>query len=374
MSKMPPRHRAERDQKEHPVQIQSSTSTPSLDASRYEAVRARDAAAEGSFFYSVATTGVYCRPTCPARLALRENVAFHSTPDEAERAGYRPCKRCRPREVPQLERHLQIVEATRKRLESSDAPLGLAALAASAGLSPHYFHRLFKKHSGMTPREYAAACRLRRVGAELRSGSTVTAAIYEAGYSSSSRFYEAGSGALGMPPSDLRRGAAGVEMRAVVATCSLGHVLVAATSRGVCAITFGDTPESLLAELRVRFPRAVVRSADEALEALAARVIALIDVAGVASSIPLDLMGTAFQQKVWRELRAIPRGQTLTYSEIAKRIGAPRAVRAVGSACGKNPVAVVVPCHRVVRGDGALGGYRWGLDRKKRLLAQERSR
>ena len=352
----------------------SSTSSSSLEASRYEAVRTRDARAEGSFVYSVATTGVYCRPTCPARLALRENVAFHGTPDEAERAGFRPCKRCRPREVPQSERHARLVEATRQRLESSDVPLGLSSLAASAGLSPHYLHRLFKKHVGMTPGEYASACRLRRVDLELRGGSTVTAAIYEAGYSSSSRFYQAGSGPLGMPPSHLRRGAEGVEMRAVVHTCSLGRVLVAATSRGVCAVAFGDTSASLFAELHARFPRAVVRSSDEALEALAARVIAMVDVAGIAREIPLDLMGTAFQQKVWRELRSIPRGETLTYAEVARRIGAPRAVRAVGTACGKNPVAVAVPCHRVVREDGALGGYRWGLDRKKRLLEQERAR
>jgi AraC family transcriptional regulator of adaptative response/methylated-DNA-[protein]-cysteine methyltransferase len=366
--------RGHRDGKEHTVQIQSSTSSSSLDASRYEAVRTRDARAEGSFVYSVATTGVYCRPSCPARLALRENVQFHGTPDDAEQAGFRPCKRCRPRELPQFERHAQVIEATRKQLEASDVPLGLSALAASAGLSPHYLHRLFKKHVGMTPREYAAACRLRKASAELRSGSSVTAAIHEAGYSSSSRFYEAESGALGMSPSEVRRGAAGVEMRAVVATCSLGHVLVAATERGVCAIAFGDTPAALFAELHHRFPRAVVRSSDDALEALAAKVIAMIDAADVAATIPLDLMGTAFQLKVWRELRAIPRGETFTYAEVARRIGAPRAVRAVGSACGKNPVAVAVPCHRVVRDDGSLGGYRWGLERKKRLLDQERSR
>ncbi len=354
------------------MQFSASSELPRTE-SRYEAVRTRDARAEGAFFYSVATTGVYCRPTCPARAALRENLAFHATPEDAERAGFRACKRCKPREVSQAERHAQVVHAARRALESAEAPIGLTALAAQAALSPHHLHRLFKKHVGMTPGEYAAACRLQRATSELRDGRPVTAAIYEAGYASSSRFYEGGGAALGMRPSALRRGAQGVEMRAVVTHCSLGHVLVAATARGVCAIAFGDSAAALFEELRVRFPRAIVGPSDAALEALAKRVVALIDATEVASSIPLDLMGTAFQQKVWRELRKIPLGETYTYAQLAERIGAPRAVRAVGSACGKNPVAVVVPCHRVVRTDGELGGYRWGLDRKRKLLAKERA-
>jgi len=365
------------------VQTETSASSPrssesrldlSTEAARYEAVRRRDPRAEGRFFYSVMTTGVYCRPTCPARLALRENVAFHDSPDEAERLGFRACKRCRPREVPQLERHAKVVQAARELLESSDAPVGLAELATRVGLSPFYLHRLFKQHVGMTPHEYASAHRLQRVGEELRDGAAVTAAIYEAGYSSSSRFYESGSQALGMPPSDVRRGGEGVEMRAVVRACVLGRVLVAATSRGVCAIAFGDDDAPLLDELRVRFPRATVHASDDALDALAAEVVLMVDAAGLAANIPLDLMGTAFQQRVWRALRDIPAGTTTTYSEIAKRIGAPRAVRAVGTACGRNPVAVAVPCHRVLREDGALGGYRWGLERKKTLLARERAK
>ena len=353
------------------MQTSSSSEIPRSE-SRYRAVRTRDARADGTFFYSVATTGVYCRPTCPARPALRENIAFHATPEDAERAGFRACKRCKPRDVPQAERHARVVAAARRALESAEAPIGLASLAAQAALSPHYLHRLFKKHVGMTPGEYAAACRLRRAASELRDGRPVTAAIYEAGYSSSSRFYEGGGAALGMAPSALRRGGMGIEMRAVVTHCSLGHVLVAATARGVCAIAFGEAAGELFAELRARFPQAIVGPADDALQALAARVVALIDATELASSIPLDLMGTAFQQKVWRELRKIPRGETYSYAEVAARIGAPRAVRAVGSACGKNPVAVVVPCHRVLRTDSALGGYRWGLERKKKLLAKER--
>jgi AraC family transcriptional regulator of adaptative response/methylated-DNA-[protein]-cysteine methyltransferase len=341
------------------------------DDARYEAVSTRDPRAEGQFYYAVSTTGVYCRPTCASRLALRENVSFHATPSDAEQAGFRPCKRCRPRELPQRERHAQVIDAARRALESADGAVSLRALAEGAGLSPFYLHRLFKKHLGVTPHAYAAAYRLRRVADELRDGASVTAAIHEAGYSSSSRFYEAGSRALGMPPSDVRRGGEGVAIRAAISECSLGQVLVAATECGVCAVMFGDDRYSLAAELRARFPRASIGPSDDVLDALAVRVVAMIDESKMPATLPLDLMGTTFQQRVWRELQAVPRGTTVTYSEIARRIGAPRAVRAVGTACGKNPVAVAVPCHRVLREDGSLGGYRWGLARKQHLLAKE---
>jgi AraC family transcriptional regulator of adaptative response/methylated-DNA-[protein]-cysteine methyltransferase len=347
----------------------------STDDARYQAIRSRDPRAEGQFYYAVVTTGVYCRPTCAARPALRANVQFHATPVEAEQAGFRACKRCRPREAPLADRHLELVDHARALLESSEAPIKLAELAASAGLSRYHFHRLFKRHVGMTPKEYAAAGRLQRFAASAREQPTVTAAIYEAGYSSSSRFYE-GGGALGMAPSALRRGGEGMEMRAVVRPCSLGDVLIAATTRGVCAISFADGPQHLERGLRQRFPRATVLPGDDDLQRLATAVVALIDGAGIpaGTDIPLDLVGTAFQQRVWRALRDIPAGTTTTYAELARRIGAPRAVRAVGTACGANPVAVAVPCHRVIRGDGALGGYRWGLERKKALLARERSK
>jgi AraC family transcriptional regulator of adaptative response/methylated-DNA-[protein]-cysteine methyltransferase len=344
------------------------------DSARYAAIRARDASAEGHFFYSVATTGVYCRPSCAARPPLRQNVAFHGTSDEAEAAGFRPCKRCRPRELSQLDRHARVVAATCTLIESSGTRVGLKALAASAGLGPHHLHRLFKRHMGMTPRQYAATYRLQKVSDELRRGSTVTAAIGEAGYSSSSRFYEADSGALGVLPSNLRRGAKDIEIRATVRACSLGHILVAATSRGVCAISFGDEAAALFDDLNERFPRARVQPCDPALDAIAVRIVRMVDSSDFAKTIPLHLMGTAFQQRVWRALRAIPRGGTVTYAQIANTIGAPRAVRAVGSACGKNPVAGAIPCHRVVRSDGGLGGYRWGLDRKRALLDRERSK
>jgi AraC family transcriptional regulator of adaptative response/methylated-DNA-[protein]-cysteine methyltransferase len=355
----------------------AAPSGPALatDEARYQAILRRDARAEGQFIYGVVTTGVYCRPTCTARPALRANVRFLATAAEAERAGFRPCKRCQPRGVSPVERHARIVEAARALLESADGPVKLAALAANVGLSPFHFHRLFRKQVGMTPQQYAAACRLRRFGAAVREQPTVTAAIYEAGYSSSSRFYENGSGALGVPPAQLRRGGEGLAMRFVIRPCSLGQALVAATERGICALFFADRPGRLEPELRGRFPRATVQPAgagDQDLERLSAAVVALVDTAGVAPDVPLDLVGTAFQQRVWRALRDIPRGTTTTYAELARRIGAPRAVRAVGTACGANPVAVAVPCHRVVRGDGGLGGYRWGLGRKRALLARER--
>ena len=346
------------------------------DTTRYEAIKNRDPRADGVWVYGVATTGVYCRPTCAARLALRENVSFFATPDLAEGSGYRACKRCHPRDASQTERHVATIQAVRRAIDEADAPVPLATLAKQAGLSPYYLHRLFKKIVGLTPQEYGAAKRLTRASERLQDGASVTSALYEAGYSSSSRFYEAGGGgALGMAPSDVRRGALGVAMRAAVGRCSLGHVLVAATARGVCAVTFGDSEAALLTELGARFPRARVEEADDATLALLARVIALVDATSRgADDLPLDLMGTAFQQKVWRELRTIPRGETVSYGTLAKRIGSPLAVRAVGTACGRNPVAVVVPCHRVVREDGALGGYRWGLPRKEKLLAQERKR
>jgi len=341
----------------------------SLDG-RYQAIRRRDPRAEGKFYYAVVTTGVYCRPTCAARLARPENVRFHESAAEAERAGFRPCKRCRPGGESEWERQGRLVEEARRLIDEAETAPGLARLAEAVGVSPFHLHRLFRRHLGMTPRQYAAAHRLRRVEDELRDGSSVTAALYEAGYSSSSRFYESDSRALGMTPSELRRGGQGVEVRAAVGACSLGRVLVAATPRGVCAVAFGDDDQALLGELRERFPGAALTGGDPALAGLVAEVARTVDT-GAATAIPLDLVGTAFQQRVWRALRDIPAGATVTYAELARRIGAPRAVRAVGTACGQNPTAVLVPCHRVVREDGGLGGYRWGLARKRALLAGE---
>lgn len=344
------------------------------DRARLAAVRRRDPQADGQFYYAVITTGVYCRPTCAARPARPENVQFYLTRGDAEHAGFRACKRCKPERESATEDRDRVLALVRERLETAGAPVSLAELAEAAHLSPYHLHRLFKKHVGMTPREYAAAVRLQRVGSELQNGASVTQAIYGAGYSSSSRFYEAGSGALGVTPRALRKGGAGVRMRSVIRRCSLGKVLIAATSRGVCLIAFGDTKAELDVALRERFPESELQPSDAELEQLADRVVAMIDRSELAPDLPLDLVGTAFQQRVWRALREIPRGETRSYSEIAKRVGSPAAVRAVGSACGKNPVAVVVPCHRVVREDGELGGYRWGLDRKRALLERERAK
>jgi AraC family transcriptional regulator of adaptative response/methylated-DNA-[protein]-cysteine methyltransferase len=357
----------------HTSIAEDSTDLPdfSTDLARDRALRRRDPRAEGQFYYAVITTGVYCRPTCAARPPRPENVRFHRTPEEAERAGFRPCKRCRPRDPSQAERHARIVADARRQLEESETPPALEALARGAGLSTFYLHRLFRRHTGLTPREYAAAHRLHRAKDELRRGASVTAALHEAGYSSSGRFYEEATGALGMPPAQVRRGGAGETIHALCRPSSLGLTLVATTARGVCAIAFGEAEGPLLADLRRRFPRAAVLAGGD--PALVERVVAMIDGGEVAADLPLDLVGTAFQRRVWRALREVPRGGTVSYGELAARIGAPRAVRAVGMACGANPVAVAVPCHRVVRGDGSIGGYRWGLARKKTLLARERA-
>jgi AraC family transcriptional regulator of adaptative response/methylated-DNA-[protein]-cysteine methyltransferase len=358
---------------------QSLTSNPTPaafedDRARLAAVRRRDPQADGQFFYAVTTTGVYCRPSCAARPARAENVQFYPTRQDAERAGFRACKRCKPERESATEDRDRMLAGVRARIEAAEAPVSLAELAEAAQLSPYHLHRMFKKHVGMTPREYAAAVRLQRVGSELRDGASVTQAIYGAGYSSSSRFYEAGSRALGVTPRALRKGGAGVEVRSLVRRSSLGKVLIAATRLGVCMITFGDTKAELDRVLKARFPRAELQPSDAELEALADRVVAMIDQSELASDLPLDLVGTAFQQRVWRALQEIPRGETRSYAQIAKRVGSPGAVRAVGTACGQNPVAVAVPCHRVVASDGKLGGYQWGPERKKALLARERSK
>lgn len=359
------------------VAMQTQTLDTSEDQGRYRAIRRRDPLADGRFFYSVKTTGVYCRPSCGARLPRPENVAYHRSADDAERAGFRPCKRCRPRGPSPAERAAALVQAARARIEArieaSESAPTLEDLATAARLSSFHFHRLFKQQAGMTPGQYAAAVRLRRFDQAVRDGASVTGAIYEAGYSSSSRFYEQGPGALGMSATELRRGGDGLELRVTIRQCSLGQALIAATARGVCAVFFGDRPGPLQGELRRRFPQARIRADGGNLQALADRIVALVDAGGAGTDIPLDLVGTAFQQKVWKALREIPPGTTTTYAEIARRIGAPKAIRAVGTACGANPVSVAVPCHRVLRSDGGLGGYAWGLPRKRALLVRERA-
>lgn len=338
---------------------------------RWASVVARDRDADGTFFYSVSTTGVYCRPSCGARRARPENVRFHRTREEAEQAGFRPCKRCKPDEPPLQERYAVTIAGVCRTIEASESMPSLSELAGEAGLSLYHFHRVFKSVTGVTPRQYAAAHRTRRVREELRKSSSVTAAIYDAGFNSSGRFYETTDQMLGMTPSDYRAGGAHAEIRFAVGECSLGSILVAKSARGVCAILLGDDPESLVRDLQDRFSRATLVGGDETFEEIVARVIGFVDAPAIGLDLPLDVRGTAFQQRVWQALREIPPGSTATYSEIAARLGAPKAVRAVAQACSSNRLAVAIPCHRVVRQDGGLSGYRWGVDRKRALLKKE---
>lgn len=343
------------------------------EAERRAALAQRDPAADGHFFYSVRTTGVYCYPSCAARPARPGNVAFHDTRDAAERAGYRPCKRCRP-DLP-TRRSLEAARVARtcRLIETADEPPTLARLAAAAGCSPHHFHRLFRRVTGVTPKAYADADRHGRVRTRLAEGAGVTEALYHAGFNSSGRFYAAADGMLGMTPTSYRTGGTGEIIRYALATCSLGRVLVAASSRGVCAILLGDDPVALAADLAARFPQARREPADDGFARWVAEVVCLLEdpARAGALSLPLDIRGTVFQRRVWEALRQIPPGRTESYAAVAARIGAPRAARAVAAACAANRLAVAVPCHRVVAADGALAGYRWGVERKRRLLKRE---
>ena len=338
---------------------------------RWASVATRDPNQDGRFVYSVRTTGVYCRPSCGARMPRPGNVAFHATPADAERAGFRPCKRCKPDQAPLATRNAMKVAALCRLIERAERAPSLDELARHAGSSVHHLHRMFKSVTGLTPRAWAAAHRAKRVRAELDRGASVTAAIYGAGYGSSGRFYEESDRLLGMTPSSYRAGGADTAIRFAVGLCSLGSILVAAAGRGVCAILLGDDPGALTRELQDRFPRARLIGGDTQFEALVAKVIGFVEAPRLGLDLPLDLRGTAFQQRVWQALRAIPAGETASYSEVARRIGAPKSVRAVAQACAANALAVAIPCHRVVRNDGALSGYRWGIERKRALLDRE---
>jgi AraC family transcriptional regulator of adaptative response/methylated-DNA-[protein]-cysteine methyltransferase len=343
------------------------------DEARWDAVQRRDRAADGAFYYSVRTTGVYCRPSCASRLARRENVAFHASPAAAEKAGFRACKRCRPNGPALDERRAAAAAKACRLIERSEEMPSLDALAKAAGMSRFHFHRVFKAATGVTPKAYADAHRAQRVRDALTSRGSVTEAIYSAGFNSSGRFYAASTDMLGMTPRDFRAGGSGADIRFAVGQCSLGAILVAATPKGICAISFGDDPDALVRDLQDRFPKARLIGGDKEFEKLVAQVVGLVEGPGARFDLPLDVRGTAFQQRVWQALRKIPAGATATYTDIAKRIGRPKAVRAVAAACAGNPVAVAIPCHRVVRLDGDLAGYRWGVARKRALLAREQA-
>lgn len=338
---------------------------------RWQAVAARDASADGRFWFSVATTGIYCRPSCPARPARPENVRFHDSCADAERAGFRPCKRCRPNEASLDEQHAAAVTQACRIIEQAEETPSLEQLAARVAMSTYHFHRVFKKVTGLTPREYAVAKREARVRAHLASSATVTDAIFDAGYNANSRFYEKSKQVLGMTPTRYRSGGSNALIRFAVGECRLGSILVAQSEIGVCAILIGDDPDALVRDLQDRFPRATLEGGDSGFEQLVAQVIGFVEAPGIGFDLPLDIRGTAFQQRVWHALREIRPGETVSYTELARRIGAPAAVRAVASACAANAIAVAIPCHRVVRNDGALAGYRWGVERKRSLLEAE---
>jgi AraC family transcriptional regulator of adaptative response/methylated-DNA-[protein]-cysteine methyltransferase len=343
----------------------------STDEERWAAVQARAREADGIFYYSVRTTGVYCQPSCPSRGARRVNVAFHSTRAEAESAGFRPCLRCKPDQAPLGERQAQAVAQACRLIDEAAEEPDLETLAQACGMSRFHFHRVFKAHTGITPKAYAAARRAERLKRELAQASSVTAAAYDAGFNSSGRFYAASPGVLGMTPLRYRGGGGGETIRFAVAACSLGALLVAATGKGICSILLGDDPDALVRDLQDRFPQAELIGAEAAFESTVAQVVAFVEAPRIGLELPLDLRGTVFQQRVWQALRAIPPGRTVGYAELAAQLGMPQGARAVAGACAANPVAVAVPCHRVVRNDGSISGYRWGVERKKTLLNRE---
>jgi AraC family transcriptional regulator of adaptative response/methylated-DNA-[protein]-cysteine methyltransferase len=343
------------------------------DDPRWARIVARDKTADGHLWYSVATTGVYCRPSCPSRIANPKNVQLHDSLKSARATGFRPCRRCNP-DGPSIEyENAELVAKACRIIEESEDEPSLEQLADRIGLSPSYFHRLFKAATGLTPKDYAAAHRAKKVRQGLASSNTVTEAIYDAGFNSSGRFYEKSTDMLGMTPSQYRAGGRNEEIKFAVGQTSLGAILVASSAKGVAAILLGDDPDELLRNLQDRFPKAHLIGADRDYEALVARVVGFVETPEIGLDLPLDVRGTAFQQRVWQALQEIPVGEAVTYAGIARRIGAPKAVRAVAGACAANNLAVAIPCHRVVRKDGALSGYAWGVERKRALLDREAS-
>ena len=342
------------------------------DDLRWAAVQARDPHADGHFVYAVKTTGVYGRPSASARLPRRENVEFYASEQAARAAGYRASRRASGDRTAVAEQRARAVARACRLIENSQTPPNLDALAAEVGLSPFHFHRVFKAETGLTPKAYASAFRARRLREELRdTNGSVTGAIYGAGFNSNSRFYAASNDMLGMHARDYRAGGANMSIRFAVGQCALGAILVAQSQRGICAILLGDDPGALVAQLQDQFPKAALIGGDAGFERLVAQVVGFVESPSIGLNLPLDVRGTAFQERVWQALREIPPGATVSYQQLAARIGQPRAVRAVAQACGANLLAVAIPCHRVVRLSGELSGYRWGVDRKRELLRRE---
>ena len=338
---------------------------------RWLALQNRDPLADGHFVYSVATTGIYCRPACPSKLALRANIAFHHSCADAENAGFRPCKRCQPNGPSQTERHTAAIAKACRLIESAESPPSLDELATAVEMSRYHFHRIFKTITGVTPGKYAAARRSENVRETLRKNSSVTDAIYDAGFQSSSRFYQDSTETLGMLPTEYQSAGKGVVIHHSIVPCTLGLVLIAGTARGICRVSFGYDRESLEREVREVFSKATFEKPDKAFTTWAKNLVAHLKRPSEKLDLPLDIRCTAFQQRVWQALREIPSGETASYAEIAARIGKPTAARAVARACATNSIAVAIPCHRVVGTNGALTGYRWGIERKRQLLQQE---
>jgi AraC family transcriptional regulator of adaptative response/methylated-DNA-[protein]-cysteine methyltransferase len=353
------------------TKIEESTATE--NDPRWAQVFARNRSADGTFWYSVQTTGIYCRPSCPSRTANPKNVALHDDLLSAKATGFRACKRCNPDGASRDAQHATLVAKACRLIEQSEEPIPLECLAKTIGLSASYFHRLFKATTGLTPKNYAAANRASRVREGLAKGHSVTEVIYDAGFNSSGRFYEKSNKMLGMTPTRYREGGMDEEIKFAIGQSSLGAILVASSAKGVVAILIDDDPNKLARDLQDRFPKARLVGGDRDYEKLVAQVVGLVEAPAIGLNLPLDVRGTAFQQRVWQALQEIPVGKTISYSDIAAQIGLPNAARAVAGACAANNIAVAIPCHRVVRSDGSLSGYAWGVERKKRLLDAETS-
>ena len=338
---------------------------------RWTRILARDATADGAFWYSVSTTSVYCCPSCPSRSANPKNVTIHDTLQAAKAAGMRPCKRCNPDAQSRNSSNATVIAATCRLIEQSQTPLPLAHLAAASGLSPSHFHRQFKIVTGLTPRAFAAAIRTARIRDALPSAKSITETIYDSGFNSSRQFYEKSTATLGMTPSRYRQGGAFEQLRFTVGNSFLGAIIIACSAKGVAFIALGDDPNALVAELQTRFPKAHLISDDQTFADLIGRIVAFVETPAIGLDLPLDIRGTAFQQRVWQALQQIPLGQTASYSEIARKIGASEAIRAVGGACAANNLSLAIPCHRVIRNNGAISNYAWGIDRKRELLKRE---
>jgi AraC family transcriptional regulator of adaptative response/methylated-DNA-[protein]-cysteine methyltransferase len=342
-------------------------------AARWRAVIARDHDANGAFVLAVTSTGIFCRPICPAKRPRRDRVIFYDSPAEARRAGYRACLRCKPEDEAFGRRHTDAIAKATSMIRASEPMPSLAQLAKSAGMSAFHFHRLFRRTVGVTPRQFRAQIMVDRAKTALRDGESVTSSLYDAGFSSNSRFYDVAAGRLGMAPRKVGAGGVDETIRFVVRRCELGLVLVAATAKGICEVWLGEDASALSRRLREAYPQAQIASRDPKMNALIKKVVMLVERPRTGIALPLDLRGTAFEMRVWEALRRIPTGETMTYGEIASAIGHPKAARAVGSACARNHVAVVVPCHRAVGADEKLHGYRWGISRKRKLLEAEKA-